>query len=109
MKIYEVVLDGKRYEKLDHRMLSSGRRIQLAMNQLISGYDLFYDLIDSIYMHVEDGCPLEIVLNESEEELEMLRFMTKQVFPEDEDYFVRQIGKRLNCKKDFAFKIILKI
>lgn len=108
MKIYEVVLDGKRYAKLDS-FLSSARSIQLARNQLICGYDLFYDLIECIYMHVRDGCPLEIVLNESEEQLEMLRFMTKQVFPEDEDYFVRKIGKRINYKKDFAFKIILKI
>lgn len=105
IKIYEVVLAGKQYAKLDHCLLASAKRIQLARNQLINGYDL----IENIYMHVEDGCPLEIVLNESEEGLAMLRFMTKQVFPEDEDYFVRRIGKRLNCKKDFVFKIILKI
>ena len=70
---------------------------------------MYYDLIERIYMHVRDGCPLETVLNESEEQLEMLRFMTKQVFPEDEDHFVRQIGKKFRCNKDFAFKIILKI
>ena len=40
-------------------------------------------------------------------ELELLRFMTKQVF-EDEDYFVKQIGKEFQCKEDFAFKILLK-
>ena len=31
----------------------------------------------------------------------------KVVFPEDEDYFVRQIGKNFQCEKDFGFQISL--
>jgi hypothetical protein len=49
----------------------------------------------------------EIVLKESIDELNLLTFMTKVVFPEDEDYFVRQIGKNFQCKKDFGFQISL--
>ena len=56
----------------------------------------------------DEWCTLETLLNESEEQLEMLRFLTKLVYPEDEDYFVRQIGKKFHCEKDFTFKIILK-
>ena len=48
MKIHEVVLDGSQYSKLDF-MVSSGTSIHMARNHLISGFDLFYDLIDYIY------------------------------------------------------------
>ncbi len=50
---------------------------------------------------------IEIVLEESHRELELLRLMTRAVYPKDEDYFVRQLGKRLRCGKDFAVQINL--
>lgn len=108
MKIYEVVLDGRKYSKLE-KMLVPVRAKKLAMNQPINGYELFSDVIDNLYAPVIDGwSTLEIALSESDDKLKILRFMTKQVFPDDEDYFVRQIGKRFQCKKDFALKIDLK-
>ena len=108
MKIYEVVFNGKQYAELE-KMLISDRARKLAMNQLINGYELFSDMINYICMAVTDGwSTYEIVLQESDDQLAFLRFLTKQVFPDDDDYFVRQIGKRFHCKKDFAFKIDLK-
>ena len=48
------------------------------------------------------------MLKESANALDLLRFMTKQIFPEDENYFVRQIGKKwanIRLEKDCAFRI----
>ena len=92
------------------KMLCSVRASQLARNQCINGYELFSDIIDDISSPVTDGwSTYEIVLKESIDELNLLRFMTKVVFPEDEDYFVRQIGQNFQCKKDFGFQIFLNI
>ncbi len=45
-------------------------------------------MIHEIYSPVIDGwSTLEIVLKESANALDLLRFMTKQIFPEDENYF----------------------
>ncbi len=74
MKTFEVTLNGKQYAMLE-RMLCSYRARQLAMNQCINGYDLFSDILHDICAPA-------------------LKFMTKIVFPEDEDYFVRQMGKK---------------
>ena len=108
MKTYDVVVEGSQYSRLE-KMLSAGRARQLAMNQPILGYELFRDMVEAIYTPIEDGwSTLEIVLLESVDQLQLLRFLTKQIFPGDEDYFVRQIGKAFYCPKDFAFQIHLK-
>ena len=66
------------------------------------------DMIDDISSPVTDGwSTYEIVLKESVDKLTLLRSITKVVFPEDEDYFVRQIGKNFQCEKDFGFQISL--
>ena len=108
MKIYKVTLDGRQYAMLE-KMLCSNRAGSLARNQNINGYELFFDIFSAICSPVTDGwSTYEVVLEESEKEIALLRFMTKQVFPEDEDFFVKQIGKKFDCKKDFEFEIILK-
>lgn len=108
MKICEVTLNGKQYGMLE-KMLCGYRAGQLAQNQLINGHELFWDMIDDICAPVTDGwCTFDMVLEEPDEKMELLKFMTKQVFPEDENYFVRQIGKKFHCKNDFEFKITLK-
>ena len=105
--IYEIDLNGRQYGMLE-KMLCSARAEQLAANQLIDGDGLFFDLVDAIYSPVEDGwSTIEIVLEESHRELELLRLMTRAVYPEDEDYFVRQLGKRVRCRKDFSVRINL--
>ena len=40
------------------------------------------------------------------EELDLLRIMTKVVYPENEDYFVEQIGRGFQCEKILRFKMI---
>lgn len=108
MKVYEVILNGKQYGMLE-KMLCAYRAGQLARNQLINGRELFCDMIDDICAPVTDGwCTFDMVLEEPDEKTELLKFMTKKVFPEDENYFVRQIGKKFYCKNDFEFKITLK-
>ena len=107
MKTYAVVLEGGQYSRLE-KMLSANNARQLAMNQPIYGYLLFGDVIEAIYTPVEDGwSTLEIVLLESVDQLQLLRFLTKQIFPQDEDYFVRQIGKEFYCPKDYMVQIHL--
>lgn len=107
MKIYQVSLNGRQYSMLE-KMLCSYRASQLARNQRINGYELFSDMLDDISSPVTDGwSTYEIVIQESVDELNLLKFMTKVVFPEDEDYFVRQIGGEFQCKKDFEFAISL--
>lgn len=108
MKIYEVELNGRQYAMLE-KMLLLPRAQRLSMNQQINGYELFQDVIDDICSPVTDGwSTYEVVLQESDDKLNLLRFLTKQVFPDDENYFVDQIGKKFHCEKDFAFKIDLK-
>ena len=107
MKTYQVSLNGRQYSMLE-KMLCSFRAIQLSKNQCIKGYELFSDMIDDISSPVTDGwSTYEIVLKESVDKLTLLRSITKVVFPEDEDYFVRQIGKIFQCEKDFGFQISL--
>ena len=107
MKTYQVSLNGRQYSMLE-KMLCSFRASQLSKNQCINGYELFSDMIDDISSPVTDGwSTYEIVLKESVDKLTLLRSITKVVFPEDEDYFVRQIGKNFQCEKDFGFQISL--
>lgn len=107
MKIYQVSLDGRQYGMLE-KVLCSARASQLARSQHINGYELFSDMLHDICTPVTDGwSTFEIVLKESVKELDLLRFMTKVIFPEDEDYFVRQIGGTFQCEKDFEFQINL--
>lgn len=108
MKTYQVILNGRQYAMLE-KMLCSERASHLARNQSINGYDLFSDMMDDICAPVTDGwSTFEIILQESDEQLDLLRFMTSVVYPEDCDYFVRQIGSDFQCEKDFAFQISLK-
>ena len=108
MEIYEVMLDNKQYALLKS-MLIGDRKGDLIRKIPISGNDLFCDMIHEIYSPVIDGwSTLENVLKESANALYLLRFMTKQIFPEDENYFVRQIGKKwanIRLEKDCAFRI----
>ncbi|MCR2049030.1 hypothetical protein NSB25_17305 [Acetatifactor muris] len=108
MKTYRVSLNGKQYGMLE-KMLCSSRAGQLAGNQHINGYELFSDMLNDICSPATDGwSKFEIILKESIKELDLLRVMTKVVYPENEDYFVEQIGKRFRCEKDFEFQIDLK-
>lgn len=108
MKTYQVSLNGKQYGMLE-KMLCSDRAGQLAKSQHINGYELFSDMLNDICSPVTDGwSTFETILEESVEELNLLRLMTKAVFPENEDYFVGQIGKDFQCEKDFEFQIDLK-
>ena len=108
MEIYEVMLDSKQYAQLKS-MLIEDRKGDLIRKIPINGNDLFCDMLHEIYSPVIDGwSTLEIVLKESAKALDLLRFMTKQIFPEDENYFVRQIGRNwanIRLEKDYAFRI----
>lgn len=98
MKVYQVILNGRQYEMLE-KMLCSGRAGQLARNQSINGYELFSDMLHDICAPATDGwCTFDTILEESVKELDLLKFITKVVFPEDENYFVRQIGKNFQCE-----------
>ena len=108
MEIYEVMLDSKQYAQLKS-MLVGDRKGDLIRKIPINGNDLFCDMIHEIYSPVIDGwSTLEIVLKESANALDLLKFMTRQIFPEDENYFVRQIGENwanIRLEKDCAFGI----
>lgn len=110
MEICEITLDAKQYDLLKS-MLNCDMRANLIRKIPINGKDLFYDMIHEIYSPVTDGWSTrEIVLNESADALNLLRFMTKQIFPNDENYFLRQMGrkwKNFRFEKDCAL-IILK-
>ncbi len=109
MNTYQIILNGKQYGMLE-KMLCSSRAEQLARNQHINGYELFSDMLNYIYSPVTDGwSTIEIMLKESVEELDLLRVMTKAVYPKNEDYFVEQIGQHFQCKKDFEFQIDMKL
>ena len=108
MEICEITLDAKQYDLLKS-MLNCDGKADLIRKIPINGNDLFCDMIHEIYSPVIDGwSTLEIVLKESAKALDLLRFMTKQIFPNDENYFVRQIGrkwKNFRLEKDFALII----
>ena len=108
METYEITLDGKQYDLLKS-MLDCGRKADLIRKIPINGKELFYDMIHEIYSPVTDGWSTrEIVLKESADALNLLRFMTKQIFPNAENYFVRQIGRKwanFRFEKDCALVI----
>ncbi len=108
METYEITLDGKQYDLLKS-MLNCGRKADLIRKIPINGKELFYNVLHEIYSPVTDGWSTrEIVLKESADALNLIRFMTKQIFPNDENYFVRQIGrkwKNFRLEKDFALII----
>lgn len=112
MKVYEIELTGKQYARLE-KMLTYENSQKLSMNQPINGYDFFGDMLDEIYSPIEDGwSTIEVVMEESKEELELLRYITKHILPNDEDYFVRQLGKDaedFQCDEDFEIKIELNL
>ncbi|MDE6520603.1 MAG: hypothetical protein K2K91_09175 [Ruminococcus sp.] len=108
MKVYEIELNRKQYARLE-KMLTYKNAGRLARNQPINGYELLSAVIEKLYSPVEDGwSTLEVILAESDEELELLKYITRHIIPDDEDYFVRQLGKKFNCKKNFEIKIELK-
>ena len=52
-----------------------------------------------IYTPVTDGwSSLDCVMQESTEKIDFLKYMTKQVFPKEEDYFLKQMGKERKRK-----------
>ena len=108
MEICEITLDAKQYDLLKS-MLDCGRKADLIRKIPINGKELFYNVLHEIYSPVTDGWSTrEIVLKESADALNLIRFMTKQIFPNDENYFVRQIGrkwKNFRLEKDFALII----
>ena len=107
MKQYEIELNGRQYAVLE-KMLSYDNAQRLAMNQSINGYEFFSDMLDEIYSPVEDGwCTLQTLLDEPDEKLNLLRYITAFVFPEDEDYFVKQLEKNVKCPKNFEIMISL--
>ena len=58
-----------------------------------------------IYTPVTDGwSSLDCVMQESTEKIDFLKYMTKQAFPEEEDYFLKQMGKELHCSQGFAMR-----
>ena len=109
MKLYEIELNGKQYAMLE-KMLFHDDAQRLAMNQSINGYDMIRAMLHVIYSPVSDGWSThEVMLDESKEELDFLRYITKHIVPEDEDFFVRQLGKPLVCDKNFEIIIKLKL
>ena len=108
MKQFEAELNGRQYAMLE-KMLSYDNAQRMAMNQPIRGCDLFSDMTEDIYAPVEDGwSTLDIVLQESEDKLALLRALTAAVFPEDKERFVRQLGKDdSDCPDDFEILIRL--
>lgn len=78
------------------KMLLVDRASQLAKDQPRDGTALFSDILRDIYTPVTDGwSSLDCVMQESTEKIDFLKYMTKQVFPEEEDYFLKQMGKEL--------------
>ena len=108
MKRYCIALPKKQYSKLT-RMLTPDNARRLAELQPISGRSLFRDLLDEIYSPVTDGWSTKaVVLEESEEELALLRALTVYVHPNKPDFFVRQLSRRLiRCGGRFEFVIDL--
>ncbi|MDE5721254.1 MAG: hypothetical protein K2I30_00735 [Clostridia bacterium] len=109
MQIYEVVLNSRQYAMLKG-MLIFDRKKDLLRKVPIEGSALFYDIMYEIYSPVIDGWSTpEFVLKESTEAIDLLRFITQKVFPDNENYFVRQLTElskrksKIKCEKECAF------
>lgn len=65
-------------------------------------------MVDAIYAPVKDRwSTIEVVLDESPKELDLLRVMTRAVYPEDEDYFAKQLGRIFLYRRYFVVRINL--
>ena len=102
-------LNGDQYAMLEKMLLISNAR-KLAMNQPIKCYDLFGEILEDIYSPVEDGwSTFEIMIEESVNKIELLKYLTRYIYPNNEDYFFVQLGKEFICdnKNEFVFNLIL--
>ncbi len=107
MNTYEVSVNGRQYAMLEKMLRPSGAG-QMADNQPINGYMLFSDILHYICSPVTDGwSTYEFLFEESKQEIELLRTITRQVFTEDKNFFVKQIGKKFKCEKNFEVRINL--
>ena len=102
-------LNGDQYAMLEKMLLISNAR-KLAMNQPIKCDDLFREILEDIYSPVEDGwSTFEIMIEESVNKIELLKYLTRYIYPNNEDYFFVQLGKEFICdnKNAFVFNLIL--
>lgn len=92
MKKLKITLTGKQYALLE-KMLSYANAQKLAMNKPIDGCELFTDIIDDLISPVTDGwSTLDAVLEESKDKADLLRTFTSLLYPDDADYFIKQLS-----------------
>ena len=102
-------LNGNQYAMLEKMLLISNAR-KLAMNKPIKCDELFREILEDIYSPVEDGwSTLEIIIEESANKIELLKYLTCYIYPNNKDYFFEQLGKEFICdnKSEFVFNLIL--
>lgn len=102
-------LNRDQYAMLEKMLLICNAR-KLAMNQPIKCDDLFRKILEDIYSPVEDGwSTFEIMIEESVNKIELLKYLTRYIYPNNEDYFLVQLGKEFICdnKNEFVFNLIL--
>lgn len=102
MQTHQILLNGKQYSELE-RVLRGNCDLsrKLAENKAIDGYELFSTLVFELEDLIENGCGID------EFGMPILKTITAQIYPEDEEYFVRQIGESFVCDDHFALKIEL--
>ena len=103
MQEYHVELNSKQYSELE-RILRFNRDLsrKLAENEEINGYELFEAIVLELGSLRKDGIGIE------EYAIPVLKAITAEIYPRDEKYFVRQIGRRFYCDNNFNIKFDLK-
>ncbi|MCM1543233.1 MAG: hypothetical protein NC121_18525 [Blautia sp.] len=106
--VYKITVNGKQYSRLE-KMLNIGRKALLAENRVIRGKEFFGDIIEEICLPMRYGeCTYDELMESRKEDVELLRVLTREIYPDDEDYFVRQMGKVFHCPRDISIMIELK-
>ena len=110
MKTVKIGLDKEQYSVLE-KWLEYPNSSKLASNQPIKEEDFFGDILYSIYSSVDDGWSTrEILLEEAKEDIEFLRLLTAKVYPEEPDFFFRQLGdEEIICKHNCDILIELQL
>ena len=106
MKTYGITLNGKQYTDLEGILrCNNDLSKRLAESKEMNGYDFFSCMVFELKSLIDCGCSVDAF------GIPILKTVTKEIYLEDENYFLRQIHKNIKnfqCDHEFNIKIQLK-
>lgn len=99
MRLYHIQLNNRQYSDLE-RILRANQDLtrKLAENKEMDGQQLLGAIVFDLEHLVKDGCGID------EFGIPILKTITAELYPQDPEYFVRQMGRVFHCDDEFRIK-----